>query len=72
MEVPYRDPQTGHITRPIDLSKLDETIKMMEEANAEGTSKKVFGKKMDLTSFYQLREKAIDKEPLFDNPMSRA
>jgi len=72
MEVPFRDTTTGHITRPIDLSSLDETIKLIEEANKDGRSKRAIGKRLDLKSFYDLRDKAIDKEPLFDNPISRA
>ena len=76
MEVPTRDPKTGHITRPIDLTKLDKTIELLEEAidNSMWNSDEYIGvfDKIDLQKFYDLRKQAIDKEPLFDRPSPRA
>ena len=70
-ELPIRDKETGHITRPIDLSNLDETIASFKEMIDDGSYKKMTGKELDITSFIELRSKNIDKEPLFDNPIPR-
>jgi hypothetical protein len=70
-ELPIRDKETGHITRPIDLSNLDETIASFKEMIADGSWKKMSGKELDITPYIELRSKNIDKEPLFDNPIPR-
>jgi len=70
-ELPIRDKETGHITRPIDLSKLDETILFWKEMIALGTHMKTLGTEIDITPFIELQSRNIDKEPLFDNPIPR-
>jgi len=70
-ELPIRDKETGHITRPIDLSNLDELIATFKQMIADGSYKKLGNKKQDINAFIELRSKNIDKEPLFDNPIPR-
>ena len=70
-ELPIRDKETGHITRPIDLSNLDELIATFKQMIADGSYKKLGNKKQDINAFIELRSKNIDKEPLVDNPIPR-
>lgn len=70
-ETPVRDKETGHITRLYKdhIGRINKSIETIKELNK--IKDKTGLKEMDYTHLIELRERNIDREPLFDNPIPR-